>query len=129
MILVVGKTTIFDAIVFALYGEASGSNRNAGLFRSNFADNDVETFVELEFSHKGKIYKIRRNPAYEKSKKFKEGTTTKAGDAVIDCDNNTLNSGYKAVTEQVIQILGVTENQFKQIAMLAQRRISKNFTC
>ena len=85
--------------------------------------------MELTFSHKGKIYQIRRNPAYEKSKKFKDGTTTKAGDAVIDCDGQTLNSGYKAVTEQVIQILGVTENQFKQIAMLAQRRIFENFTC
>ncbi len=124
-----GKTTIFDAIVFALYGEASGSNRNAGLFRSDFAENEIETFVELEFSHKGKIYHIKRNPAYEKSKKFKEGTTLKAGDAVIDCNGETLVSGYKAVTEQVVQILGVTENQLKQIAMLAQRRILKNSTC
>ena len=129
MIRVVGKTTIFDAIVFALYGEASGSIRNAGQFRSNFADNDTDTFVEFEFSHKRKIYKIRRNPAYEKSKKFKEGTTKKIGDAVIDCDGKILCSGYRAVTEQVIQILGVTENQFKQISMLAQRRVLKNFAC
>ena len=129
MILVVGKTTIFDAIVFALYGEASGSIRDAGQFRSNFADNDAETFVEFEFLHKNKNYKIIRNPAYEKNKKFKEGTTKKIGDAVIDCDGKPLCSGYRAVTEQVIQILGVTENQFKQIAMLAQRRIFENFAC
>lgn len=129
MIQEAGKTTIFDAIVFALYGEASGSNRNAELFRSNFSENDVETFVELEFSHKGKVYKIRRNPAYEKSKKFKEGTTKKAGDAVLECGEKVIVSGYKAVTEEVVHILGVTENQFKQIAMLAQRRIFKNFTC
>ena len=122
--MVVGKTTIFDAIVFALYGEASGSNRNSGLFRSNFSEDTVETYVELKFSHKGKIYDIRRNPAYEKNKKYKEGKTTKVGDAVIDCDGVTVVSGYKAVTEEVIKILGITESQFKQIAMLAQRRIS-----
>lgn len=124
-----GKTTIFDAIVFALYGEASGSNRNAGLFRSNFSDSDIETFVEFEFLHKGKHYKIRRNPTYERSKRFKEGTTTKAGDALIECNGDLLISGYKAVTEQVIQILGITESQFKQIAMLAQRRIFEDFAC
>lgn len=129
MILVAGKTTIFDAIVFALYGEASGSNRNAGLFRSDFSDLNTETFVDLEFTHKGKNYHIRRNPTYEKNKKNKEGTTTKTGDAVIESENTVLVSGYKAVTDRVVQILGVTEGQFKQIAMLAQRRILKDFTC
>lgn len=128
MIQEAGKTTIFDAIVFALYGEASGSNRSAGLFRSNFSDNETETFVELEFLHKRKIYKIKRNPTYEKNKKFKEGTTVKTGDAIIECEGKVLTSGYKAVTETVIQILGITENQFKQIVMIAQRRVFKNLT-
>lgn len=129
MIQEVGKTTIFDAIVFALYGEASGSNRNAKLFRSDFADNDSETFVELEFSHKGKFYKIRRSPTYEKGKKFKEGTTIKSGDAYLECNGEVVVSRYTAVTEEVIKILGITESQFKQIAMLAQRRIFENSTC
>lgn len=123
-----GKTTIFDAIVFALYGEASGSNRNAKLFRSNFSTLETETFVELEFLHKGKIYKIRRNPTYERNKKFKEGTTIKAGDAVLEVDDKVI-SGYSLVTEEVIKILGITESQFKQIAMLAQRRIFEDITC
>ena len=75
----------------------------------------------MEFSHKGKIYKIRRNPTYEKYKKFKEGTTTKVGDAVIETQGKPIVSGYKAVTDKVIELLGVTANQFKQIVMLAQR--------
>ena len=115
--------------LFLLYLEKqAGSNRNAKLFRSNFASLDTETFVELEFLHKGKIYKIRRNPTYERSKKFKEGTTTKNGDAVLEFDDKVI-SGYSLVTEEVIKILGITQNQFKQIAMLAQRRILKYFTC
>lgn len=129
MILAAGKTTIFDAIVFALYGVASGSNRNADLFRSDFSENEIETYVELDFSHKGKNYKIRRNPAYEKNKKYREGTTKKIGDAFLDCDGKNIVTGYRPVTEEVVKILGVTENQFKQIAMLAQRRIFENITC
>lgn len=64
-----GKTSIFDAISFALFGEVSGSNRTIQSLRSDFAEPDTDTYVELEFLHKNKIYKISRNPPYEKPKK------------------------------------------------------------
>jgi exonuclease SbcC len=64
-----GKTTIFDAISFALFGGVSGSNRTVQSLRSNFAEQDKPTFVEFKFSHKNHIYKINRNPAYERTKK------------------------------------------------------------
>ena len=63
-----GKTSIFDAISFAIFGEVSGSNRPIQSVRSDFAELDTETFVELEFIHKNKTYKILRNPSYEKPK-------------------------------------------------------------
>ena len=63
-----GKTTIFDALSFALFGEASGSRRENGSFRSDFAGDDVSTFVELEFVHKDVIYIIERIPIYMRKK-------------------------------------------------------------
>ena len=89
-----GKTTIFDSISFALFGEVSGSNRPVPSVRSDFADNDTETFVELEFTHKNKKYKIRRNPAYERTKKRGEGTTKTSADASLEYDDKVI-SGTK----------------------------------
>ena len=66
-----GKTTIFDAITFALYGEASGSNRTSQMFRSKYAALDTPTFVELTFSYRDKIYTVRRNPSFLRLKKIK----------------------------------------------------------
>ena len=71
-----GKTTLFDAITFALYGEASGVNRTPAMMRSEYADPATDTFVELEFTCGGKTYKVRRNPAYERPKKRGWGTMT-----------------------------------------------------
>ena len=59
-----GKTTIFDAITYALFDKASGSIRDASMFRSNYADEDTPTFVELTFEYAGKVYTVRRNPTY-----------------------------------------------------------------
>ena len=112
-----GKTTIFDSISFALFGEVSGSNRPVPSVRSDFADNDTETFVELEFTHKNKKYKIRRNPAYERTKKRGEGTTKTSADKVI--------SGTKNVDIKIEEILGINSKQFKQISMLAQGEFLK----
>jgi exonuclease SbcC len=123
-----GKTTIFDAISFALFGEVSGSNRPVSSLRSNFAEVEKETFVELVFSHKQKIYKLHRNPPYERIKKRGEGTTLIDADAWLDCDKETI-TGHNAVTTKVQEILGINAKQFKQIAMLAQRRILKNPIC
>ena len=119
-----GKTTIFDSISFALFGEVSGSNRQILSLRSDFAIDETETFVELEFNHKNKIYKIRRNPPYEKAKKRGEGTTKKTAEASLEFDD-TIISGTKNVDSKIEEILGINAKQFKQIAMLAQGEFLK----
>ncbi len=115
-----GKTTIFDAIAFALFGEASGSTRTAESLRSDFASPDDQTYVELTFRHKGRIYGLRRNPAYTRPKKSGSGTTTEPADARLELPDGTAISGYGKVTERVRLLLGIDSDQFKQIAMIAQ---------
>ncbi|MBQ1538868.1 MAG: AAA family ATPase [Ruminococcus sp.] len=78
-----GKTTIFDAITFALYGELSGSNRTGSMMRSKYADPTQETYVELEFECRGKRYIIKRSPRYEREKKRGEGITESAASVVL----------------------------------------------
>ena len=138
-----GKTTLFDAIVFALYGEASGSERGADTLRSDFAQADTETFVELQFVHKGQVYTIRRNPKYMRPKKRGGGFTEKNADASLwlpdtraASDKRTTSdkgttagtkviSGVKEVSARVEDILGLTAAQFKQIVMIAQGEFRK----
>lgn len=115
-----GKTTIFDAIAFALFGEASGSVRGADTFRSDFAERASKTFVEYTFEQKGKQYIINRNPRYVRPKKSGEGTTTENAEAVLTLPNGEIITGYKEVSNQVVDLLGITTRQFKQIAMIAQ---------
>ena len=64
-----GKTTIFDAIMFALYGEASGTARDASMLRSKYADASAATYAELEFFYNGEIYMVKRSPEYRRPKK------------------------------------------------------------
>ena len=120
-----GKTTIFDAIVFALYGSVSGSNRQVATVRSDFADENTQTYVELIFSHKGKVYKVRRNPQYERLKKSGEGTTTQLADAFIEQEGKVLATGVVNVDNKVKDILSIDVKQFKQISMLAQGEFLK----
>lgn len=119
-----GKTTIFDAISFALFGEVSGSNRPIQSLRSDFANIEQETYVELEFMHKNINYVIRRNPEYERPKKRGEGTTKKSADASLQYENEVI-SGIKNVDTKIEEILGINAKQFKQIAMLAQGEFLK----
>ncbi len=119
-----GKTTIFDAISFALFGEVSGSNRPIQSLRSDFADIEQETYVELEFMHKDINYVIRRNPEYERPKKRGEGTTKKSADASLQYEKEVI-SGIKNVDTKIEEILGINAKQFKQIAMLAQGEFLK----
>lgn len=114
-----GKTTIFDAISFALFGVSSGSRRENSSFRSDFASNEVTTFVRLEFIHKGIIYQLERIPRYSRKKKKGEGFTTVGGDATLTYLDEVI-TGDKNVTEECINILGMNANQFKQIVMIAQ---------
>lgn len=115
-----GKTTIFDGIVFALYGEASGNIRQSNMLRSDFADEDTETFVELVFQNNGKEYYIKRIPEYLRKKKRGEGYTKKSGEAVMKFPDGRIVSKYTDVTKEVTDILGVTKEQFSNIAMIAQ---------
>ena len=119
-----GKTTIFDGISFALFGESSGSHRESTSFRSKFADIDTETYVDLTFTHRDKEYKITRNPAYLVPKKRGEGFTNKGADAYLEVDGTVI-TGLKTVNEKIIEILGINSKQFKQIAMLAQGEFLK----
>ena len=114
-----GKTTIFDALSFALFGEASGSRRENSSFRSDFASDDISTFVKLEFMHKDICYTIERIPRYTRKKKRGDGITTVGGDASLTYLDKVV-TGDVNVTDKCIEILGMNANQFKQIVMIAQ---------
>lgn len=120
-----GKTTIFDAIAFALYGETSGYVRTTDTMRSDFAQPMMETYVVLKFSHKNELYEVSRNPKYNRLKKDKKGTTVKAADAVLKLPNDTVITGNTYVTSEIIKILGIDYKQFKQIVMIAQGEFLK----
>ena len=113
-----GKTTIFDAISFALFGVSSGSKRENSILRSDFASDYIKTFVELEFIHKGIVYKIERVPRYVRKKVKGSGHTTVGGEATLTLTNEVI-TGDKNVSEKCIEILGINANQFKQIVMIA----------
>lgn len=115
-----GKTTIFDAITYALYGEASGSNREANMFRSKYADLNTPTEVELYFSYGNKNYYIKRNPEYERAKSHGEGTTTEKANAELHYPDNRVITKVRDVNNAVVEIMGITREQFTQIAMIAQ---------
>ncbi len=115
-----GKTTIFDAITFALYGEASGDNREPGMFRSKYAAPETPTEVELVFAYAGKTYKVRRNPEYERPKARGEGVTLQRADAELTYPDGRVVTKQKEVDAAIRQIMGIDRNQFLQIAMIAQ---------
>lgn len=117
-----GKTTIFDAINFALFGEASGENRDGKMLRSKYSDLSTETFVELEFLYRDKKYIIRRNPEYERfAKRGKNLTTKQNANATLTLpDGKIIDKSEKNVNKKVEEILGITQEQFKQICMIAQ---------
>lgn len=120
-----GKTTIFDAISFSLYGEPSGDTRETRSLRSDFADDDIDTFVELDFEIKGEVYKVKRSPLYLKKKKNKEGYTDSKASAELFLPNDKHITKIKDVNDKLIEILGINRQQFKQIVMLAQGEFRK----
>ncbi len=115
-----GKTTIFDAISFALFGSPSGSDRTARSLRSDFAAPDAETYVELEFSHRGELYRVRRNPEYERPKRRGEGMTTQMADATFAHADEPPVTGPRDVEKAILELLGIDRSQFSQIVMIAQ---------
>lgn len=121
-----GKTTIFDAITFALYGEASGSSRETGMFRSHYARAATPTFVEFTFTYGGKDYTIIRNPEYLRPKGRGSGFTTQKADAqLLYPDYRAPVTKFKDVTNAVIELLGLNYKQFTQIALIAQGDFQK----
>ena len=115
-----GKTTIFDAITFALFGEASGNNREASMFRSKYADPDTPTEVELYFTCKNQKYYIKRNPGYNRPKARGEGFTSEKANAELHMPDGRVITKQTEVNNAVIDIIGIDKNQFTQIAMIAQ---------
>ena len=115
-----GKTTIFDAITFALYGEASGENRESFMFRSKYAKADTPTEVQLHFYYGEKEYYVKRNPEYMRPKKQGDGFTTEKANAELHYPDGRVVTKLKDVNNAVIEIMGLDCNQFTQIAMIAQ---------
>ncbi len=115
-----GKTTIFDAITFALFGEASGDSRTADMLRSKYADAGTPTQVELVFAYAGKTYKVRRSPEYERPAKRGDKLVTQKAEVELTLPDGRVMTGLKDVDARVQDILGVTRKQFSQIAMIAQ---------
>ena len=120
-----GKTTIFDAITYALYGRASGNSRNSNMFRSKYAAPESVTEVVLEFEYNGGKYVLRRNPNYERKSKRGEGMVTVSADAELICPNGYVVTKSMEVTNYVKKLLGLDREQFTQIAMLAQGEFMK----
>lgn len=119
-----GKTTIFDAITYALYNQTSGGERNGNMMRSQYAKPETETYVELEFLYRGQTYCVRRNPDYKITKTLKNGKIReqKVPHSVeLTLPDGTVFPEKKNATDaKIIEILGLTVDQFSQIVMIAQ---------
>ena len=115
-----GKTTIFDAITYALYGKPSGPNREQSMLRSKYADDDTPTEAELLFVHGGKEYRIKRNPEYMRKKARGEGFTKQPAGAELTLPDGRVETKREEVDRRIIEILGVNREQFSQTAMIAQ---------
>ena len=115
-----GKTTLFDAITFALYGEASGTERRSAMLRSKYADPAADTFVRLVFALRGERYTVFRSPEYERPKRRGEGTARQAAKAELHGSGGLITASYREVTREVEQRIGLTREQFAQIGMIAQ---------
>ena len=115
-----GKTTIFDAITFALFGEASGTNREPTMLRSKYAAADVPTEVELTFANQGKVYTVCRNPEYDRPARRGGGVTTQKAEAQLTLPDGKVVAKLREVNAAVTEILGVDRQQFSRIAMIAQ---------
>lgn len=127
-----GKTTIFDAIKYALYGEMSGAGRQAPHARSDYAELDTPTFVELEFEHDGKVYKAHRSPKQERQSKRRNqqgeyGKVTEEEKVSLECVTTAtpIASKSREMDKAVEELLGIDADQFGRIVMIAQGEFSK----
>ena len=123
-----GKTTIFDAIVYALYNRTSGSLRDADMLRSKYALDTDPTEVTLEFAYGGKKYKVTRSPRYSRAMKNREGTTEQPPKAELVLDDGSIVYKTTDVTNKITEIIGLDSDQFCKISMLAQGEFRKILT-
>lgn len=126
-----GKTTIFDAIIYALYGSMSGRMREKNSVRSDFAHQATPTYVELSMEHNGKVYFIYRNPEYLRPKKRKSGTqemTKEKENAYLTLPDGKKIEGSHEVTGKIQEILRLDVVQFKQLSMIAQGEFTRLLT-
>ena len=115
-----GKTTIFDAISFALFGEASGSSREPGMLRSKYAKPEDPTMVELTFAYNGKAYTLRRSPEYERAKSRGTGFTKQLPEAQLTYPDGRIVTKQREVDKAIGEIIGLTREQFSQVCMISQ---------
>ena len=116
-----GKTTIFDGITFALYGETSGGVREASMLRSKYAKPETPTYAEYIFEYKDAVYTVKRSPDYERPKTRGTGMTTQKGEALLTfSDGRAPVTKLKEVNQTVTELIGLDMKQFTQIAMIAQ---------
>lgn len=121
-----GKTTIFDAITYALYGQTSGGKRDGNMMRSQYSSGETDTYVEYTFSYQNQAYKIRRNPEYLRLGKRKNADGTpryvkELSKVELTLPDGKVYTGKKKETDQkIIEIMGMDAEQFTQIAMIAQ---------
>ncbi|NLL77305.1 MAG: SMC family ATPase [Clostridiales bacterium] len=123
-----GKTTLFDAITYALYGAMSGEMREKNSVRSDFADADTPTFVELLMQHGGEEYRIVRNPEYLRPKRRQNGSgeyTKEKENAVLYMPDGNVIQGSSEVNRKIQEILVLDYRQYKQISMIAQGEFAK----
>ena len=115
-----GKTTIFDAITFALFGEASGDNREPAMLRSKYARPEDPTYVELTFSYDGKEYTVKRNPEYERAKARGTGVTSQKAEVQLTYPDGRVVAKQKDVENGIREIIGLNREQFSQVSMISQ---------
>ena len=120
-----GKTTIFDAICFALFNSSSGSNRGNSTLKSHYANDNIESYVEFEFLFNDEKYKIVRYPSYERKKQRKEGFVVEQSKAQLYLPDGKIIEKVKDVDDYIVNLLGVNLSQFSQIALLAQGEFLK----
>ena len=114
-----GKTSIFDAIAFALYGNVSGSVREKDSLRSDFAAAEWKTYVELTFSHRQEIYTVYRTPRYARPKKRGSGVLMEPETAILTLPDGQAIEGSAEVSQKLNTILGLNYKQLRQLSMIA----------